>query len=429
RGPKDLPAPASFEGIAKSYLQGESFEVLQAKDAVVAVSKSRFIFGSVADNPAAAEAFRAMGGKIDGEKLLFASMSLAADAGLAIVAPDPDGQGELILMTGGNSNGAFACLTAPVDVGKEGWTAIYERKVRGKGSLPATIGEQKSERLQIDVAVPQIVRLDHDARHLLALNAQYGGEATDEAALRIARSFRGYLDTLHAAGFENGLHYGRWLLAQGPALLEKHGEFAEGAPVLLAKARAKVNEALGEEADLRPAYFLLWGLPKGTNARTFDVDRVTGRIRVLLNLSALADAKAFTAAAVHETVHTRQKLSDRSLKGRALAEGIASYLTHRILPDLTQAEALMWTPEELESAQKNETKLLEAFKRASLSDDPEVHATFLQLGPTPAGVPGAPSRTAYWIGYLAAKRWHAANKDEPLSALLQLTALDLFPEK
>lgn len=74
--------------------------------------------------------------------------------------------------------------------------------------------------------------------------------------------------------------------------------------------------------------------------------------------------------------------------------------------ETSDAELLMRAPEKLVTAENRRGMLI--------------------LGRPPGPVKGAPDRTAYWPGYLAAGPWCKANPNGPLSELLSLTPADLF---
>jgi len=176
----------------------------------------------------------------------------------------------------------------------------------------------------------------------------------------------------------------------------------------------------------------LVGDPRGTNARSFDADPLTGRPRVLLNLAAHASLDALKISIVHESIHTFQTPGDGSFAARALREGEAVALTRVLLPATSAAAAMMWPEAKYATARRMREALLAAF-RGTLRDCAEnpTHGKdavdeWLTLGHAPAQPPGAPDRSGYWIATLAAESWLAAHTDLGPRALLRCSPAEVF---
>lgn len=142
--------------------------------------------------------------------------------------------------------------------------------------------------------------------------------------------------------------------------------------------------------------------------------------------AALARRRHFDAAVIHETVHTYQGSVGPTLLERAIFEGVPTYLTQVVDPTLTDYDVLLWSPEELRAAREHHDAILTAIRELADSSDPAVHTPYMILHSQPARIPGAPSRSAYYIAWLAAKAWHEAHPDRPPADLLTVPAKEIF---
>jgi hypothetical protein len=86
----------------------------------------------------------------------------------------------------------------------------------------------------------------------------------------------------------------------------------------------------------------------------------------------------------------------------------------------------MWAPEELAAAEGLREELVTAFLRDAISLHPRVQAAWMQLDSPTTPLPGAPTRAAYYVAYLAAKAWLAADPARRPVDLLEVTPAALF---
>lgn len=405
----------TYERIGDLYLGGAPYRVVRARDAGGDPDAGRFVIGTPGDNELVAELAPVLGLDVSGDAIEYAGRRWTAGSGLVLVTEDTDGAGRLILMTGVDAAGVYACFTTNVDVSRRGWVMIRDRRTVASGSPP----------LRIEDGEPLLVRLDRDAVYLVGAAA---GLADDEAALRVGRGLLGYADVLVGATPPDLADYGRWLLGPGRGVVAATDAFFAGRDLEaeVRAAHALCVERLGGRRGPAPAYHLLYGLPDYTNASTQDPDPVTGRPRVRLNLCALARARHFDSALLHETVHTLQALGGRTLLERSMQEGVATFVTQELDPTLGDADALLWSAEDLRAAERHRRAIVAAFERHRDAVDPAITGQFLVLG-TPLGeVEGAPSRTGYYVAWLACRAWRKAHPDRPLAELLTADPRDVL---
>jgi hypothetical protein len=131
----------------------------------------------------------------------------------------------------------------------------------------------------------------------------------------------------------------------------------------------------------------------------------------------LRRARAFSrTGAWSGTRSLRPRLADR-----AAHEGRASFVALE-LGQLGDEDALFWGAAELGAARAARAELLAAFRAAADSTDASVIRSWTTLGATPAGVDGAPARSAYYLGLEAARAWRERHAEAPLAELLALDA-------
>jgi len=420
RGEPDKVGFLTYERIAEVYLGDAPVrivrpdEVRESGEVEPDPATSRLVIGTPANNTLAARLTAALGMTVSDEHIAYAGRKCERGMGLVVLTEDPDGQGQLLLMTGVDEEGVFACFQAPLSLGETGWVIIRERQVYASGSIP----------LSFDTSRPRVIRLDREAEYLVEASLRVRG---DERFLRIARGFGGYEDVFARAGMPDLVAYGRWLV-RSQATLARAKEFFDDRDLEgeILEAHRRCTELLGTTTGPRPAYFVMYGRPDGTNARAFEADPVTGRRRVLFNLCALARRRHFDAAILHETVHTRQGASGPTLLERALFEGVPTYLSQVIDPTLSDADALLWAPESLRAAREHHDAILTAFRAKAASTDRAEHTEFMLLDVPLSSVPGAPSRTAYYVAWLAARAWRTANPERSPADLLTVPAEEIF---
>jgi hypothetical protein len=162
----------------------------------------------------------------------------------------------------------------------------------------------------------------------------------------------------------------------------------------------------------------VYGPEHGTNASNFEPDPYHGRPRVQFNLCALMRGERWRSVIVHETVHTLQRSVGPRLVDRAIHEGVATHLSLELAPGLSLADALYWSADELAAAAARAAELRAAFARLADETAPRAISPWVSLGRPPHEVPGAPSRSAYYIGRLAVRAWLRAHPDADARALL-----------
>lgn len=195
----------------------------------------------------------------------------------------------------------------------------------------------------------------------------------------------------------------------------------------IAALYARTLDALGARPATPARFHVAYGWAAGTNAQTTRLAPDAAAPDVLLNLTALRTGRHFEAAAAHETVHTVQPpLAGATLLERALYEGRATYVSQRVVTDLSTADALFWSAETLQQASARRDALVAAFDALRDSTDPALVGGFLVLDRTPSAVPGAPDRCGYYLGYLAAAAWMDTSTDRTLRDLLHAPASDVW---
>ena len=180
--------------------------------------------------------------------------------------------------------------------------------------------------------------------------------------------------------------------------------------------------------------FLLLDSPQATNARTVGDDLTTGRPRVVMNLACFPSKELFRMALVHEFLHCLQQDMLGSLpQDPMLIEGVAVYLTGQVFPQAKPHELLMWTPEHYATAQAYQDFAAADFLAARASQQDLSEWFVLRVRPQARAEPeeprrprSYPDRTGYFLGYLAARRWHADHPEAPLREMLRLPAGSLF---
>jgi hypothetical protein len=110
---------------------------------------------------------------------------------------------------------------------------------------------------------------------------------------------------------------------------------------------------------------------------------------------------------------------------RGRREGVATAATQVVDPDVGDAAALLWSEAELAAAVARRAELVRAFRRDAASTDQGLLRAWFTLGVEPP-VAGAPSRSGYYIMWLAARAWLAAHPGAALRELLDAPAEDLL---
>jgi len=190
----------------------------------------------------------------------------------------------------------------------------------------------------------------------------------------------------------------------------------------------QVVHQLGPSRQVAPAVFVLLDSAQGTNARTSGIDPRSQRPRVVLNLACFPDLRSFRIALVHEFIHVLQIDEAGNLaKDPMLVEGVASFLTRELMPQISHADALMWTDAQYELALQHEVAAAQGYRALAEANSPELASWFV-LGAQPLGSKGGqklPDRMGYFLGYRAAHNWYQLRDSVPPSALLKLKTGEL----
>lgn len=196
------------------------------------------------------------------------------------------------------------------------------------------------------------------------------------------------------------------------------------------RLRQKTIKTLGIQPRYPTVYYLAYGYRRGTNAQTQSgATTKDGKTHVHLNLVALARQRHWESAIVHETIHTLQKLvlpKETTLLTRTMLEGVPTYLAQAIQGHLSDADAMFWSPEQWQAAEKHRQAIIQAFAQQRHVTDPQQMTTFLQLHKPLQSVPGAPDRTGYYVGFLAVKAWVRQNPERPLQELLSVSPKEFW---
>lgn len=407
RGTGTGVADLSWERIAQAYLGGQDFRLVDGSESKSARDTSRLFAGAPADHPALAELLVGLGLALEPDALLVGPRRVPAGTGLVLVTDDPDGAGRLVIFTGVDELSAFQGFTTQIDIGRPGVSFVRD----GQTLVPSAL-------LHYDTSQVEVVPLD-----ILWWTA--GGffpeRSIPDRALAVARALDGYRFVYEAATIPE-----LDVVSFADDLLTNAGEAVDAAIQLgfhhdiIVAARERedwLDALLGVRPGPRPVIYSLIGHPRGTNARSFGDDPVTGRPAVLLNLCALPDGEAINAALMHELVHTRQPLRGSSLGDKAVAEGIAAVLAQRH-EGLEDGAALMWSADALATARARHTEIVDAFLTRAGSEDAAVISGWLTLHASPAQPADLPDRCGYYVGFEAARNWLLADERRSLAELL-----------
>ena len=177
-----------------------------------------------------------------------------------------------------------------------------------------------------------------------------------------------------------------------------------------------------------PMYQLSYGYERATNAKTVGLVSTNdglSRCFVWFNLGAsrMLQPQVFRSAAVHETWHCVQYkeapnfgdgagTGQRDLLQVSLVEGFATFLTKLVSPDLSETELLFWTDEELEAAKERKEEIVDAFEKDRSKTAQRDIGQWYFLDIPLSSVQGAPSRSGYYVAYLALQAYVAQLAEE-----------------
>jgi hypothetical protein len=105
---------------------------------------------------------------------------------------------------------------------------------------------------------------------------------------------------------------------------------------------------------------------------------------------------SFEVAVLNETIHTLQNPVGKRLVERTVHERVATHLSHVLRPGTRDTAALMWSRKDLQAGNK-------------LSK-----------------VSGAPSRSGYYLGWLAARAWSKKHSKKGYAELLAASPDEIF---
>ncbi len=383
-------------------------------------STHRFLVGAPVAHPLIAQLAPALGITVGDDALSWHGQTIPQGTGLALVVDDADGIGMLAIYTGVDDASVWSCFTVSIDLTRHGATIAREGQVVSRRSA-----------LLIDASRPSVTRLDIDWNNLVE-QADREGHTASERALRIARGLVG-----HGAAFEAALgprvDLPRFVAERVDADDVDAARKSAARRDLTAAIHAlhdRTVRALGSPTTARPNYTTLYGAlaGHGTNARTFGHDAVTGRPAIVLNLCALDDEVRFDVAVVHETVHAYQptRPTPRTLVDRAVAEGVAMLVSEELCPEARDEHIFMADVDTLRTARAMRSDLTRGLRDLAASTDPDVHARWLQTDRSPSTIDGAPPRSGYIVGWLAARAWLDAQPERTLADLLVAEPTDVL---
>jgi hypothetical protein len=409
----------SWERIGQVYLPTADFDLVGASRAESEPDANRFVVGCPGDQAALTALLRGLGIEVHAESgglQLPNGIRVPPGDGLVIAGPDPDGAGRLVLFTGGTPDAVFQGFTVPVDLRVDGFFQVRRGLLHGRGALDAAAG----------LARPLTLRVDRDWVRWLDETRDW---PASDRLLRLASGLAS-----HGAGLRNTFvgtgnlsDVDAWML-RVPTLVERSHDLLKRTerlrgrdlPAEVDLAWKRMTDAFGCTGPA-PVVRLVLDLPDATNARTLDLDPVYGRPQVVLNLAALTDALAFDVALHHELTHCLDHIRGARLMDRAAREAVAMWVSQSFVPKASEAEVLMWTPEQLRDARRVEAPLLAAFRRAAGSTAPQAAAEWLTLDRRPSDVDGAPPRSGYFAAWRAIAAWRAEHPRAELGELLSLS--------
>jgi len=417
RGESELVAPMSYRKLADVYLPTFTTRIVGAGDADVQPAASRVVIGTPGDHELVEELARSLGLTWKDGNAHFQGDVYGPGTGFVLVDADPDGEGSLSLVTGIDARSLFNCFTVTLSIVEPGYTVLQRQAKLASGLLVP--GVDRSRVI--------VIRLDADFERLV--NETEGWPRGDRE-LRVARGLAGFGHVFQA------LNGGRAdvLPSVKAALIDTQGSVKAArrvfggrdvtAEVLAIFERCRV--ALGGVDGLAPVVYVVIDPSSGTNGRSFGADPVSGRPQLVLNLAVLASAGNFETVSLHECLHTFQSFAGERAVDRGMREGTATLGTQLVDPSISDAEALLWTEAEFAAAEQRQDALIAGFKQIAASTDAGRLRSWFDLGATFADVPGAPSRSGYYVCWLACRAWRKAHPSSTLVDLFDASADELL---
>lgn len=408
-------AGVSMQKMASIYLKRTTWAHREPDKSFVEADTSRFVIGTPTDNVAAKKLCEQLGIQVDDQKLRYSDRDIPSGQCLMLHTDDPDGKGKVVLFTAVDAASIYCGFTVPFDMARAGFTIARRNQVVHKG----TARSGKLQAFDMDRVI--VVRLD---RMFDQLVASQPGESAADVALHVARGLAGYDFVLKSAvgnAADGRTIYGNLLGKDQAALADIRKRYQN--VDLTATVRRIYRQCHGALAagqkTTAPIIYVLYGMPGGgSNAMNFGKDEVSGRTRVLLNLSMLKSKQDFEVAAAHELTHTFQSFRPR-LVDRTIMEGTATLISQLLVEGTSDAAALMWSEPQLQAAHERRAGMIAQVRKHAQAVDQRTLGAFLRADRTLPNVPGAPGRSAYYVGWLAAKAWR---KQHPKASLADLLA-------
>lgn len=416
RGTEELSPEFSYESIGAAYFPGQEVRIVGAKLCDSDPAASRLVVGVPSQNAAVAKLARPLGLELEPGQATFRGRQYGPGTGFLLVANDPDGGGLLVLATGVDPAGVLACFSVPASLSRPGFTVVRGRTRLATGPLWPLDGREQIV----------VVRLDRDLERLASACADWPRSAR---ALRALRALRGYEYVWQALdGPHTVLHvHVRAELddPEGQVAAVRRAFSGRDLTREIEAAYQRCCQALDRPEGPAPRVYVLADPLAKTNGKSFGPDPVDGRPQIVLNLVPLARSDDFGTVVLHECLHTFQSFGGSRAWDRAVREGVVTLATQWLDPELGDAEALLWSESELAAAEAHREAIVEAFGAIAESADPPVLSAWFDLDGGPREVPGAPPRSGYWVGWLAARAWHEAHPSASLSDLFAASANDL----
>ena len=413
RSQDDVVGPLQWEQIGGLYLQGLDWELVKPSESAARPETSRMVVGAPSNHSLVAELAKPFDITFKAGVMYFRGEAQPDGTGFVTYDSDPDGSGILFLTCGATDDGVLANFQTPLSI-------KFGQYLLTRGGEQVETGHNARH---FDLAQPRVVRLDEDHTKLLATAPGNLGEK----ALRLARGLVGYAHVYGALGATDLLPYAEQLLAQRDSVERARAMFAgrDHTKDVLA-AYAKCCEALDMRPESAPVFYVMYGLPEASNAKNFGVDAVTQRRQILFNLTRLAVGAHYEAVLIHESIHSFQTLAGQRLLDRAMDEGVATAISQLLEPGLPDADALLWSAQELAAATASRDGLIRAFRRDAESTDEKVLQSWMVLGISLPELPGTPSRAAYYVCWLAVKTWLAEDSSRGPAELIRATPEELL---
>jgi len=136
--------------------------------------------------------------------------------------------------------------------------------------------------------------------------------------------------------------------------------------------------------------------------------------------------REWDVAILHESVHTFQETATEDLLSLCMLEGVAIWVTQQIDETLNDHEALMWSEAQLSAARDRVGDITMAFEKVRNSREKADFAKFVDADIPLSDVSGAPSRTGYYLGWLAIRTWFEQSTNRHPSEALNTSAEEIW---